>query len=301
MARYVGVFHHVLASVVCLNNTAYCQNLSVSEPRRAVLNELQIEPDSTAQQRIDKVVTALATKDTPFVEKMTAIESIRSWAEKAGSDFFKQLIYYCCRQDEIDNNDARLKEEYAFILPRRFYSVADRDIVAVLAPQMGSRNETQRRMAISFAEHYFEGDTPPHCADYDVYTEYLASHTDAPPLGLVRYMFDNAPGPAVLSLALVHREKIGRTAYRDIRWSEHIIADAIWRKEGQYNEQFNQVKQLAVGELEKLSQHEAWWARLYAAEIIRLYSYPELRSDAIVKRLQTDENELVRNVAMEQR
>jgi hypothetical protein len=299
MAQYPTVIHYVLASLLYLNSMAHCQHLNASETRQTVLADLQNDPDTTAQQRIEIVVRALATKDMPFIEKMKAVESIRSWAEKAGSDFFNQLFHYSCRQDEIDSSDSRLKEEYAFILPRRFYSVADRDIVAVLAPHMGSRNERVRRMAISFAEHYFEGDTPPHCVDYEPYTDYLAYHKDAPPLGLVRYMFDNAPGQAVLSLALVYREHIGKNAYRDIQWSEHIIADAIWRKERQYDEQFEQIKQQAISELDNLSKHDAWWARLYAAEIIRLYSYPDLKNDAIVKRLQSDVNELVRSVAME--
>jgi hypothetical protein len=51
----------------------------------------------------------------------------------------------------------------------------------------------------------------------------------------------------------------------------------------------------APEQIEKMSRHPAWWARLYAAEVLRRHR--ELGTDAMVQRLAGDGNRLVREAA----
>lgn len=77
--------------------------------------------------------------------------------------------------------------------------------------------------------------------------------------------------------------------------AEHTTSNAIWLKENGFMEQFQAALPEARDELAKLAMHEAWWARLYAAVIMR--QHPELRQDDVLQQLSNDADELVSKAA----
>jgi hypothetical protein len=83
----------------------------------------------------------------------------------------------------------------------------------------------------------------------------------------------------------------------EILLAEHIISNAIWLKENDFADRFQQALPEAQEELKKLVEHDQWWARLYVAEIMRRHS--ELRSSDVLEALSQDPNALVSKTAKE--
>jgi hypothetical protein len=81
----------------------------------------------------------------------------------------------------------------------------------------------------------------------------------------------------------------------EILLAEHIVSNAIWLNENKFSERFQAALPEAKEQLLKLARHREWWARLYAAEIMR--QHPELRQENIVQQLQEDADELVSETA----
>src|SRR5690606_38210285 len=88
------------------------------------------------------------------------------------------------------------------------------------------------------------------------------------------------------------KEGLGR---REILLAEHIISNAVWLHEKKFDEQFQQILPEAMAELEKLSTHRQWWARLYAVQIMRQNHF--LLKNSVLRRLADDEHPLVRKAA----
>lgn len=110
-----------------------------------------------------------------------------------------------------------------------------------------------------------------------------------PPSVLIQHMFERSPGLAVLCCARVYANNDIETL-KEILWAEHVVSDVLWKQQHGFIKA-NETEPAAMEQLDKLSQHKAWWARLYVAEILR--QHPEFKTVDIVKRLESDENELV--------
>lgn len=257
-----------------------------------LLADVTVKADPTRQQQITHVVDSLGDPSLPFLEKMRAVESIRPWAEDRKSDFFAQVFLFECRQYEQSGNKADERRDLAFILPKKFFDISDQSVLSVLIPNLDSQNERLRKISRDYLDSYFIGQVTAECINYEAFVRYIAGKKEAPPQGLIRYMYEISPGQAVLTLALLYREQIGRPEYRKLVWSEHVIRDATWRLTHGFKDRLEEVKQRVSSELDSLSQHDAWWVRLYVAEIMR--QHPELAVDSIAKRLGEDKHELVR-------
>jgi hypothetical protein len=82
---------------------------------------------------------------------------------------------------------------------------------------------------------------------------------------------------------------------REILLAEHIISNALWLKSKKFNERFQAALPEVMEELQKLAEHEEWWARMYVVYIMRQNHV--LLQDHILRQLAEDENELVREAA----
>lgn len=171
--------------------------------------------------------------------------------------------------------------------------------------------------------------------DYDEYKEYVGrkmGRGEEVPAGFVRYIYERSPGRALLVFAYagqhgnvtarlqaigkaiearqqgkvpeVHdgtdqQSEVRRQARvrgrREIQLAEHIVSNAIWLKENEFDEQFQAALPEAVKELKKLAEHEEWWARLYVVYIMRQNLV--LRQDHIMRQLTEDDDELVSEAA----
>lgn len=83
---------------------------------------------------------------------------------------------------------------------------------------------------------------------------------------------------------------------RKIRLAEHLVSHAVWLKDKRFEGRFSEAATADAREqLERLSTHDEWWARLYAAEIMRRHR--DLRLPEAVEKLREDSNELVSKAA----
>ncbi len=104
-------------------------------------------------------------------------------------------------------------------------------------------------------------------------------------------MYARHPGKALLAMQQVYVQA-DRRRTRELLWAEHVVADVVWKHQNGFLEK-TKVEPEAATQLEKLSQDQTWWVRLYVAEILR--QHPAFRTPALVDRLKDDPHELVRN------
>lgn len=129
--------------------------------------------------------------------------------------------------------------------------------------------------------------------DYSIYHTILEDDFRAsgmPQPSLVKFMYEGDPGVALLTIMRASQMR-DPAEMKPILWAEHVVADLRWRRQFGFVEA-KAVDSAVVRELDKLSQHTAWWARLYVAEMIR--QHPELGTKTIRERLAADSHELVR-------
>jgi hypothetical protein len=107
-------------------------------------------------------------------------------------------------------------------------------------------------------------------------------------------MYASAPGEALLTLMRAHGLREPEDI-KEILWAEHTVADVLWKHQYGFLD-LERNEPAAVQELSKLAGHRAWWARLYAAEIMRQHAV--FRNAALLERLMNDAHELVREAAV---
>ena len=166
-------------------------------------------------------------------------------------------------------------------------------VIAALAPLLDDADAAIRKLTADLLRGYEDRSAvrPP---DFTVYHALLEADFRAlrsPQSSLVQFMFEGDPGAALLTIMRASQLR-DPAEIKPILWAEHVVADLLWRR------QFGFVKRDAVDpavvrELDKLSQHKSWWARMYVAEIIR--KYPELGTKVIRDRLAADPHDLVKS------
>ena len=114
--------------------------------------------------------------------------------------------------------------------------------------------------------------------------------------GLFSYLFKQNAGEAFDLMLITRGEKQSDRERRDLLWNKYIVADFLWRVEHEFAET-EPLPQTVVDSVDHLAQSHVWWARLYAAEVMR--QHPELRQTELVRTLRKDEHDLVRQVAEE--
>lgn len=130
--------------------------------------------------------------------------------------------------------------------------------------------------------------------NFSAYTTLLQNRKRAGeklPAALIRHMYLVDAREALSSME--EATEASTEMRRALTWSDHVVGEVLWRKQRQYELDGAAVRN-ANTELEKMSQSELWWVRLYVATIMR--SHPELRQPSLVEKLARDENELVRQI-----
>jgi hypothetical protein len=171
--------------------------------------------------------------------------------------------------------------------------------------------------------------------DYLEYIRWMVHHEKELPAPFVNYIYERSPAQALLVFRIAtvdHRDymqilrksveaaqegrgptaqereemrqvqEAGRRegrAQREILLAEHIVSNALWLHKNGFNERFQAALPEAMAELEKLAEHEAWWARLYVVYIMR--QNPALLKAHTLRQLAEDENALVREAVMSRR
>ena len=146
----------------------------------------------------------------------------------------------------------------------------------------------------------------PYEPDFRYYVDYLRRHGDRPlPLLLIGHMFRTSPTKALQAMLSVETKRNYPPKPNDLTTpfapehsrlllADHEINDVLWTWEFKFNV-LQERLETAQLRLVQFSEHDQWWVRLYAAEILRQHPGFELRD--ILERLQSDDHELVRKAA----
>lgn len=203
----------------------------------------------------------------------------------------EQLLWYAA-QHEKDNKSR------AFVghLLKRLES-AKQEIVMTLVPHLDNRDGNVRNVTRELLRGY-EDRSATRQPDFSVYRSIIEasiSEGKQPQDSLVQFMYQSDPGMGLLAMVramgLRKPEEI-----KPILWGEHVVAELFWKRQYGFMER-DGVDVAAVQELEKMSQHDRWWVRLYVAEIIK--ENRELATPSIINRLTIDANLLVRQTMKE--
>jgi hypothetical protein len=129
--------------------------------------------------------------------------------------------------------------------------------------------------------------------DFSLYRRVIAARRDAPPLGLVRYMYDSDAETAVAVLAEVYAEPAQRRALVEARRP----VNQAWA--GPRAGRPPDAAQIAAARaaLQTLARYPEWWVRAYAAAA--LVQMPPLRTPELLQPLQADPHPLVRDLVQE--
>ena len=122
---------------------------------------------------------------------------------------------------------------------------------------------------------------------FDTLAGYLAGH-DKVPDSFIASMFRLSPGEALSRVGVKYLTD--RERWRQLIWADHIVADAVWKREHDFLQAAD--VEAASAQLEMLSKFDEWWVRRYVVEM--LVRQPLFRRDEIVQRLRNDPHPLVR-------
>ncbi|MGH7931429.1 MAG: hypothetical protein ACREQV_26990 [Candidatus Binatia bacterium] len=261
-----------------------------------------IVPKPEIQEQINRTVAAFRDVNDVNYDNLgnafRELDDLKKMVDER-TEVVRQLVYYDAHPPEGAGDQAGL---YALLILERT-EISDFKIVEALATCL---NTSDAELLDSIQERFDVIDgvdewrrKPLNPPNYDVYEWYIKSRVQREaqvPEPFVVYIYRNVPGMALRAFVGAHDWRFN---YRnDLKWpeekrrpillSEHVVSDAVWRKEHGFEDKFDAAKPEALAELEKLSKHETWWVRLYVAEI--LYRHPEFRTPELVERLKTDEH-----------
>lgn len=131
-------------------------------------------------------------------------------------------------------------------------------------------------------------------ADYSSYIPYLKENKNTPPLGLIRYMYEKAPGDAINALAQAYIED--PVQIQRIFSDEKIVSLDIRNRRYKPREVRPEIGTDAIRILTDFSKDSRWWVRLYVAEIMSFDRDIRDSLDSVREQLKTDEHPLIVNV-----
>lgn len=176
---------------------------------------------------------------------------------------------------------------YVFAIVIQRTRIRADELVAGAAPFLLSDDRRERAVADHLLKLAATKDGAP--PDLDAFI----SSIDGNP-ALIRWMYEFAPGPAMIAIGKSMRQEAPEGEVRSLIFAEHVIADTIWKQQRLFLPK-DEVEPEAAEQLALLAASESWYARLYAAEIMR--QHRGFRDDDLIDRLALDENALVREFA----
>lgn len=238
-------------------------------------DDVSIVPDNATQLLLDQLHSA-----TTEPAAQSAMEEIKARSKGNISSLFPQVVYYRAEIKRrlaaklISSREAEklLAGTYALIKEIALTQDAMRnggwklDMLEAIAPYLGTTNLLQKEQSEWVLEKIdYKGARE---RDYTTYRSFLKKTRDVPNWRLVAYMYDHDPQSAVLTMADVYADDATKTKLAD------------------------QLKGDPKAALQSLSDRPEWWAHLYVAETMK--KQPQLRDAALLKKLEKDDNPLVK-------
>jgi len=249
----------------------------------------RIVPEKEIQDCLHSLVSASSEKET-----QDGLKRLRYLAgDSVGRNIVPQLLYFqqtyrpATRREAIDSHFAVEK-----LIDR--LEIREGQYLQGILPYIGTDDPQLRKRINSILKLVESGNagTP----DFSYYRSVLDSYhrtRGCIPVELVRHMFRRSPGQTLLVCMRLYAEDYMQV-WKPVTWAEHVVSEVLWKQEHSFLKR-DEIEPAAAEQLDMLSRHDGWWARLYVAEIMR--QHPEFRVDETVQRLANDKNELVRQAA----
>lgn len=240
----------------------------------------QIQPDVRIQEQIGRTVAAFVAIDRGMGARKAfgELETLDNLCPNE-VELIRQLIYFKSRATE----GAPVRQMFFYL------GYSKREFADALVPYFDSTDARLRDEVRVFLRHL---DGHALVEEAELFEHYLPhfSEMDNPPIALAESMYDIAPHHAMVRLT--RRFATDPEDVRQIKWSDHVCRDYLWRTKNGFTEKANDLRDECLAELSSLSERPQWWVRLYVAEIIR--KHRELRTPELLELLSKDESTVVK-------
>ncbi len=173
--------------------------------------------------------------------------------------------------------------------------IPDGAVIRAVVPLLETEDDSLKKQACNVLGGY-ENQSAERPPDFSAYREIIAESVRQGkplPLDLIEYMYERSPGLALRTMmrALAERDP---QRIKTLLWAEHVVAGVIWKQQYGFLKP-SEIEPAAAEQLDKLAQDDAWWVRLYVAEVVgqhRVFETPNLKAQ-----LQADDASIVRQSA----
>lgn len=226
---------------------------------------IQLDPE--VQQEISRAVTALSAGEMPEDAAQRIVHEFMGFKNKSPQELLLQVLAVYGGKDEYRSNP-HAEMAKRLLLSNLLQDMASSDIVAAVAPkyEQASDPKLQSSLRLALGMVIFKGGRVD--PDFSALSAYVEAHKEQPPRKLVGYMYGHNPQAAVLSMARIYGDKSVETELGD------------------------KLKGDPKAAMQSLADRPDWWAHLYIAAMME--KEPYLRTPELVKKLEQDENPLVR-------
>src|SRR2546421_1997705 len=266
----------------------------------------KIEPDPQLQVFVDRI--ARTRRFTP--EYFEIVADLHKRIREQGRDLQaaqKQMVlqalhYSAHTKSEVNEFGGGFESRGALDVVVWALGLAKVNEIDVLAPYLESSDEEVRSLVLGYISNgAAQPDVPQANDGVRALLMYLTGPAaknwrNAPPATAVRILYQSAPTAAFHFY--VERSFQGKNSTEKIRemyWADHVIHDVIWKIQNKFLKLGE--TELAIVQLDRVSQVEGWWAKRYVVEMMRRHK--ELRNEKILERLRKDQNPLVSKAASE--
>jgi len=243
------------------------------QPESQPTNVIPLAPD--VQQEITRVVNVLSAGDMSEEAVQKVVKEFKGFKNKPPQELLLQVLAVYGGKEEYRSNP-RAEMAKRLLFSNLLQGMTPSDIVAAVAPKYEQASDPQLEYGLRQAlgmttlrDGRVDSDNP----KFDAFSSYIAEKKTLPPWKLVGFMYGLNPQAAVLSMARVYGD---RTAEMEL--SATLKGDP-------------------KAALQSFADRPEWWVRLYVAETMK--KQPQLREEVILKKLEKDNNPLVKETVAE--
>ena len=262
-----------------------CAKHSLKMPQLKMPEMLQADKPEVKVQKKIAVILAAGDDAKYFREIRDLLDLARSlgWDNQR---LLSEIIDYAGR---VDSNDELAKLDRMLDV-LKLPKTAIVDVAASRLESGEGREEAYRGLLKRAAGADARGPV-----DFSAFHPYLESHKNPPPQALVLWMYQRDPAGALREMMSLYDGGFSADESRAVLIATRVVDQMVWKQRVGLS-RADERDELAVEQVEKMAQSNAWWVRLYAAEVMA--QYPGLRKAEVVKHLAGDENGMVKK-AME--
>lgn len=257
--------------------------LGTIAPRSDDAGQADIVPNGTIQATIESFVEA-----EDAAQRQAAFEQLAQLSRSSTEQLVRQLTYFSSRARDTKHAMA------AGAILRRL-EVSDESIARSLVDCLET-TDVEVAKTVRSVLGGLEKRSADRRPDFSIYRGIVAERVrnrETLPAGLIRYMYDADAGMALLAMMRAHQLREPEQIKR-VLWAEHVVADVLWKQQFGFLKG-DEVEPAAIEQLRLLATHDAWWARLYVAEVMRQRA--PFRRAELLNTLSSDANLLVRESA----